>query len=125
MAHFAKINENNIVTEVLVVSNSEEHRGQEFLANDLGLGGTWIKASYNTVAGVHSLGGTPLRKNFPGPGYLYDPIRDAFIPPKPFDSWILDEQSCQWVAPTSKPQDEKFYNWDEATLSWVLDPNFN
>ena len=100
MAYFAKI-ENNLVIEVLAVADEHEDRGQEFLANDLGLGGTWIKTSYNTRAGQHLTGGTPLRKNYAGIGYTYDPTRDAFIPPKPTDGdWQLDEQTCQWVEVT-------------------------
>ena len=100
MAYFAKI-ENNLVIEVLAVADEHEDRGQEFLANDLGLGGTWIKTSYNTRAGQHLTGGTPLRKNYAGIGYTYDPTRDAFIPPKPSDGdWQLDEQTCQWIKVT-------------------------
>ena len=100
MAYFAKI-ENNLVTEVLAVADEHEDRGQEFLADDLGLGGTWIKTSYNTRAGQHLTGGTPLRKNYAGIGYTYDPTRDAFIPPKPSDGdWQLDEQTCQWIKVT-------------------------
>jgi hypothetical protein len=120
MAHFAEIDENNIVTRVLVVDNDQEDRGQEFLATDLGLGGTWIKTSYNTIAGVHSNGGTPLRKNYAGIGYTYDSVRDAFIPPAPFASWILNEDTCNWEAPTPMPVEEgKFFTWNEETTSWV------
>ena len=119
MAHFAEIDENNIVTRVLVVDNDQEDRGQEFLATDLGLGGTWIKTSYNTIAGVHSNGGTPLRKNYAGIGYTYDSVRDAFYAPKPFASWILDEETCTWNAPTPMPVEEgKFFTWNEETTSW-------
>jgi len=119
MAHFAEIDENNIVTRVLVVDNEQEDRGQEFLATDLGLGGTWIKTSYNTIAGVHSNGGTPLRKNYAGIGYTYDSVRDAFYAPKPFASWILDEETCTWNAPTPMPVEEgKFFTWNEETTSW-------
>lgn len=88
MAHFAEIDETNTVIRVLVVDNSEEHRGQEFLANDLGLGGRWVQTSYNAT----------IRKNFAGIGYLYDPIRDAFIPPKPTEgNFSLDEETCLWI----------------------------
>ena len=119
MAHFAEIDENNIVTRVLVVDNEQEDRGQEFLATDLGLGGTWIKTSYNTIAGVHSNGGTPLRKNYAGIGYTYDSARDAFYAPKPFASWILDEETCTWNAPTPMPVEEgKSFRWNEDTTSW-------
>ena len=119
MAHFAEIDNNNIVLRVLVVSNSQEHRGQDFLANDLGLGGTWIQTSYNTLGGVNINGGTPLRKNYAGYGYTYDPVLDAFIPPKPFDSWILNQDTCIWYAPTPMPVIEgKYYYWSEEDLNW-------
>ena len=120
MAHFAEINESNIVTRVLVVDNANEDNGQEFLANTLGVGGTWIKTSYNTSGGVHNNGGTPLRKNYAGIGYSYDSGRDAFIPPKPFNSWVLNEDTCLWDAPTPMPVEEgKMFRWDEETTSWV------
>lgn len=106
MAHFAEIDGNNVVLRVLVVGNDQEHRGQEFLGNDLGLGGTWIKTSYNGN----------IRKNFAGIGFTYDPIRDAFIPPKPFNSWVLDETSCRWTPPIPRPQGH--YQWNENSLSW-------
>ena len=119
MAHFAEIDNNNIVLRVLVVNDSQEHRGQDFLANDLGLGGTWIQTSYNTLGGVNINGGTPLRKNYAGYGYTYDPVLDAFIPPKPFDSWILNQDTCIWYAPTPMPVIEgKYYYWSEEDLSW-------
>jgi hypothetical protein len=120
MAHFAEIDENNIVTRVLVVGDDQEHRGQEFLADDLDLGGTWLKTSYNTQGGVHTLGGTPFRKNYAGIGYSYDEELDAFIPPKPFASWLLNEDTCNWNAPVEMPVEEgKFFVWDEDTTSWV------
>jgi len=118
MAHFAQIDEDNIVTQVLVVSDQDESDGQNFLANTLGLGGTWIQTSYNTSAGVHSSGGTPLRKNYAGIGYKYDSERDAFIPPKPFNSWILNEDTCVWNAPVAYPNDGKLYTWNEDDQSW-------
>lgn len=118
MAHFAEIDSEGTVLRVLVVDDAQEDRGQEFLANDLGLGGTWIKTSYNTVAGQHTFGGTPLRKNYAGIGYKYDATKDAFIPPKPFDSWVLDEEKCIWVAPVAYPSDGKFYIWDEPSENW-------
>jgi hypothetical protein len=120
MAHFAEIDENNIVTRVLVVGDDQEHRGQEFLAEDLDLGGTWLKTSYNTQGGVHTLGGTPFRKNYAGIGYSYDETLDAFIPPKPFASWLLNEETCNWNAPVEMPVEEgKFFTWDEDITSWV------
>jgi hypothetical protein len=120
MAHFAEIDENNIVTRVLVVGDDQEDRGQEFLADDLGLGGTWKKTSYNTQGGVHANGGTPFRKNYAGIGYSYDETLDAFIPPKPYASWLLNEETCNWNAPVEMPVEEgKFFTWDEDTTSWV------
>ena len=118
MAHFAEIDKDGTVLRVLVVGDEQEDRGQEFLANDLGLGGTWVKTSYNTVAGEHRNGGTPFRKNYAGIGFKYDSTRDAFIPPKPFASWALNEDTCVWDAPTPMPTDGKLYTWDEPTTSW-------
>lgn len=118
MAHFAEIDEQGVVLRVLVVDNAHENDGQNFLANTLGLGGTWIKTSYNTQGGVHTSGGTPLRKNYAGIGYTYDEGRDAFIPPKPYASWTLNETSCTWEAPVAYPSDGKIYSWNEATTSW-------
>lgn len=114
MSHFAQIDETNTVIRVLVID-------QETI--DTGLFGdpqSFIQTSYNTNAGVHQLGGIPLRKNYAGTGYKYDSVRDAFIPPTPFASWVLDEDTCQWNAPVSCPVDDNMYYWDEPTLSWVL-----
>jgi hypothetical protein len=119
MAHFANINSDNIVTQVLVVSDNDAPRGHDFLSKDLGLGGTWIQTSYNTRGGEHSNGGTPLRKNYAGIGYTYDSGRDAFIPPKPYASWVLDEGTCLWNAPVAYPTDGKMYRWDEDTTNWI------
>jgi len=113
MAHFAQIDENNIVKQVLVIE-------QDVI--DTGLFGdpnSFVQTSYNTVGGVHRLGGIPLRKNYAGIGFIYDSVRDAFIPPKPFDSWTLNENTCQWEAPTKYPTDGKSYGWDEKTISWI------
>ena len=119
MAHFAEIDAEGTVLRVLVVADAQEDRGQEFLADDLGLGGTWKKTSYNTVGGVHTGGGTPYRKNYAGIGFKYDNALDAFIPPKPFASWTLNEDTCLWEAPTPMPVEEgKFFAWDEDTTSW-------
>lgn len=115
MAHFARV-EDGIVTEVLVVGNDQEHRGQEFLANDLGLGGTWIKTSYNTIGNVHTLGGTPLHKNYAGIGYHWDGI--GFYAPQPYPSWIKNEETYIWEAPIPYPTDGKFYAWNEETQGW-------
>jgi hypothetical protein len=95
MAHWAEIDENSIVLRVLVGSNDEPDEGYQWLIDNLG--GTWIKTSYNTFGGVHAFGDEPLRKNYAGTGYLYDPIRDAFIPPMPDEgNWVLNENTCQW-----------------------------
>ena len=84
------------------------------------MGGTWLKTSYNTTAGEHRNGGTPFRKNYAGIGFAYDADRDAFIPPKPFASWVLDEDTCTWSAPTPMPvQEGKMFVWDEPTTAWV------
>jgi len=109
MAHFARINEDNIVQEVLVVSNEQEHRGQEFLANDLGLGGTWIQTSYNSN----------FRKNYAGIGFYYDETKDAFIPLQPFPSWVLNENTCRWEAPI--PQPTLNHVWIEELLDWQVE----
>ena len=113
MSHFAQIDDNNIVTQVIVVE-------QDVLDTVLlGVTNSWIQTSYNTSGGIHKLGGTPLRKNYAGIGYTYDNTRDAFIPPKPYNSWILNEDSCLYEAPTPMPDDGKMYNWDEETTSWI------
>ena len=115
MAHFAKVI-NGIVTEVNVV----DWETLNTAGHPWGDPSLWIQTSYNTSGGVHRLGGTPLRKNYAGIGYTYDSVRDAFIPPKPFPSWLLNEDTCQWGAPTPMPVVEgKMYRWDEPTTSWV------
>ena len=119
MAHFAQI-VSNIVVQVLVVPDEVADRGQDYLANELQLGGTWIQTSYNTKAGVHLYGGEPLRKNYAGIGYTYDTVRDAFIPPNTelTASWILDEDSCTWKPPFPAPDDGKIYRWNESIVNW-------
>jgi len=128
MASFAKIGLNgkviavhSVVNEVLHDSNGIEREdiGIDFLTKLHGWS-VWVQTSYNTNGGVHSSGGTPLRKNYAGIGMTYDETRDAFIPKKPFNSWILNEQTCLWNAPVAKPNDEKSYNWNESTLSWDI-----
>jgi len=119
MAHFAEIDQNNVVVRVLVVDDLHEADGHNFLSNTLGLGGTWVKTSYNTVAGEHLLGGTAFRKNFAGVGFTYDLDRDAFLPPKPFESWIINDETCLWEAPVAPPTNDKPYSWNEADLKWV------
>lgn len=113
MTHFARV-QNGIVTEVIVIE-------QDMI--DTGLWGPpeeWVQTSYNTCAGVHTQGKTPLRKNFAGIGYSYDRDLDAFIPPKLFDSWTLDEDTCQWKAPVECPQDGSVYIWNEENQQWDL-----
>jgi hypothetical protein len=116
MAHFAQLNEENLVTQVIVVANQDtadqdgvenEAIGIEFCTNLLG--GTWKQTSYNAN----------IRKNYAGVGYKYDAALDAFIPPQPFASWTLNNQTAQWEAPTPYPTDDKRYTWDEATTAWV------
>lgn len=110
MAHFAEVDENNIVIRVLVVPDEEENRGQEYLADDLKLGGTWIQTSYNKK----------IRKNYAGIGMSYDPERDAFIPIQPYPSWTLDENTCGWFAPVPYPIDDNIYKWNEELLEWEV-----
>lgn len=117
MSHFAELNENNIVIRVLVGDDNKPNEGKDWFENVLG--GRWVQTSYNTYAGQHLTGGTPLRKNFAAIGFTYDEQRDAFIPPQPFESWILDEETCLWDAPIPHPNDGKQYQWDEPTLSWL------
>ena len=111
MSYFAKINSDNIVEQVIVAESSEWC--------ETNIGGTWLQTSYNTLGGVHNSGGTPLRKNYAGVGYSYDSGLDAFIPPKPYASWILNQDTCLWEPPTPRPQDNtKSYEWIEADLNW-------
>ena len=122
MAHFAKINENNIVTQVVVVNDSDGNNdtdGQNFLNNLFKTTHTWKKTSYNTYGNTHRLGGTPYRKNFASVGFTYDSSRDAFIEPKPYNSWTLDETTCLWEPPVAYPTDGKSYEWDEDNRQWV------
>ena len=120
MAHYAFLDANNLVTEV-IVGKDEAEEGVDWEQ--------WYgqfrqqvckRTSYNTFAGIHRLGGVPFRKNYAGIGFVYDINRDAFIPPRPYLSWLLNEETCQWWPPTPYPSDGKFYYWDESTLSWVL-----
>jgi len=125
MAYFAEVDTKNIVIRVLAVGdkktrdengNEVEAIGAKYLSD--GFGGKWKRTSYNTHGGVHSLGGVPFRKNYAGIGYSYDEKRDAFIAPKFFPSWTLNEDTCQWDAPTAYPDDGNRYNWNEKTTSW-------
>lgn len=112
MAHFAHIT-NGIVDQVIVIDE------QTLALGNWGNPNEWKQTSYNTHGGVHALGGTPLRKNYAGIGYTYDSTRDAFIPPKPFASWLLNEATCLWDAPIPMPIDGKRYSWNEEQLAWV------
>lgn len=119
MSHFAHINASGIVDNVIVAE-------LEFIySKSIDDPERWVQTSYNTRGGVHygdngqPDGKPPLRKNYAGIGYTYDQQRDVFIPPKPFPSWVLNEQSCLWEPPTPRPQDGKRYRWDEATQSWI------
>lgn len=119
MAHFAQLDENNVVTQVIVVGNKDtsdangvekEHIGAAFCEKLLG--GTWKQTSYNGN----------MRKNYAGIGFTYDADRDAFIPPKPYNSWVLVEETCRWQAPVAMPNDGKLYSWNEEITSWVEVP---
>ncbi len=119
MAHFARIDENNIVQEILVVPDEQQHRGNDYLSVDLGLGGRWIQTSYNGN----------IRKMFAGIGYSYNEELDIFLPPKPFNSWVLNETKGEWEAPIERPvvSTDKVAIWDEDSLSWEIQdlPVFN
>ena len=128
MASFAKIGLNSKVIEVLSVVNEvlhdsngieQESIGIDFLTKLTGYP-IWKQTSYNTHGGVHDNGGTPLRKNHAGIGYTYDETRDAFIPPKPFNSWVLNEDTCRWEAPVAYPTDGNIYKWNETNLNWEV-----
>lgn len=107
ISHFAELDENNVVLRVLVGDNNMPNEGYDWFVENLG--GTWIQTSYSGS----------IRKNFAGIGYTYDEERDAFIPPKPFESWTLNETTCRWQAPTPYPQDGRVYTWDEDSLLWI------
>ena len=130
MAHFALLDNNNRVVQVLVGRDDDDGKEAELSART---GQQYRQTSYNTRAGIHYTGNEPsadqskaFRKNYAGIGYLYDPVRDAFIPPKPYPSWVLVESTCLWKAPVDMPEDAgtgdppKRYRWDEVTTSWVV-----
>ena len=123
MAHFARLDSNNIVDFVVVGRDEDNGKEAELSART---GDVYKQTSYNTHGGVHALGGTPFRKNYAGLGYTYDAGRDAFVPPKPYASWLLNEDTCLWDSPVPYPTDvgteenPKRYSWDEATTSWIL-----
>ena len=116
MAHWAELDENNVVIRVTVGNNEDPNEGYDWIMENLG--GRWLKTSFNTNGGVHSLGGTPFRKNFAKPDYIYDEERDAFIAPQPYPSWIFDEESCTWNAPVEMPDDGEYYVWREDLVNW-------
>jgi hypothetical protein len=130
MASFAKLNSENIVTKVESVVNEvlkdsngieQEQFGIDFLRTLYNEpNAVWKQTSYNTHGNIHSLGGTPFRKNHAGIGYTYDSQRDAFISPKPYNSWTLNETTCLWDAPVARPNDGNIYKWNEEILNWEL-----
>ena len=130
MASFSKLNSQNIVLRVESVVNDviqdsngieQESIGIEFLKNLYNEPNSiWKQTSYNTRGGVHALGGTPFRKNFAGIGYTYDEDKDAFIPTKPYPSWILNETTCLWESPVVRPEGEEMYTWNETNQTWDL-----
>jgi hypothetical protein len=112
MSHYAHVVD-GIVQSVIAAE-------EEFVQSNPPALGKWIQTSYNTHAGVHTQGGTPLRKNFAAPGYSYDAELDAFVPPRPFDSWILDSETAQWQPPWPAPDDDNMYAWDPTTANWKI-----
>jgi hypothetical protein len=120
MAHYAFLDSNNIVTEVIPGRNEGEDGIDWEQAYGEVRGQVCKRTSYNTCAGKHLKGGTPLRKNYAGIGHIYDYQRDAFIEPQPFPSWVLNEDTCVWDAPVPMPTDGQRYYWNEATTSWVV-----
>jgi hypothetical protein len=132
MAHFAEIDSEGTVARVLVMDNTDIIDGDGTESESVGaallqahFGGTWKQTSYNTRGGEHLSGGEPLRKNYAGIGMTYDADRDAFIPPQPFESWVLDDGTCQWNPPVPMPDDagvDKRYGWDEENLGWEVIP---
>jgi hypothetical protein len=119
MSHWAELDESNVVKRVIVGDNNDPNgdEGYQWIIDNLG--GVWVKTSFNTKGGVHVTGGTPLRMNFASIGYLYDPIRDAFIEPQPFPSWVLNQDTLVFEAPVPYPTDGKGYVWNEDIVNWV------
>jgi len=143
MAHFAEIDSNNIVQRVLVVGDDQQHRGHDFLANDLGLGGTWIQTSYNCRGGIHysyvpiisndttigqtySADGKPhMRWNYAGIGYIYDSTHDVFYPSCPYKTWSLDTSTFTWNSPVPRPDRPLRYTYSDEITGWQLDSYYN
>ena len=133
MAYFAKLGVGNIVEKVICINNSvitdsngdqQEQLGVDFINQLYNTRDVWKQTSYNTYLGVHKLGGTPFRKNFAGKGFTYDQIRNAFIPPQPYSSWVLNEDTCEWKAPIDKPntvlEENQAYVWNESIRNWEI-----
>ena len=129
MAYFSKLNSENIVEQVISINNAiitdangieKEQLGVDFINNLYETNDIWKQTSYNTHGGIHNSNGTPFRKNYAGIGYSYDENRDAFIPPKPYISWILNETTCLWEAPVARPNDNNIYSWNEENQNWTL-----
>lgn len=118
MANWAEIDENNNVIRVTVGNNEDPNEGYDWIVENLG--GKWLRTSFNTRRGIHTLGGIPVRKNFAMPGYKYDEERDAFIAPQPYPSWIFNEDACDWDAPKPMPDDGENYIWREDILDWYV-----
>lgn len=118
MAHYAFLNNNIVIYVISGKDESEDFDWETYYTQKTGL--VCKRTSYNTIGGTHILNGTPFRKNFAAKGYSYDSIRDAFIPPKPFPSWVLDENTCLWKAPIDKPIDNNLYLWNENNQTWVI-----
>jgi hypothetical protein len=122
MAHYAFLDENNIVTEVIVGKDESNFNWEQQYG--MFRGQLCKRTSFNTHGGVHALGGTPFRKNYASIGYHYDQTRDAFIAPKPFNSWILNEDTCRWEAPVAMPtttlEDNQYYSWNESIINWEV-----
>jgi hypothetical protein len=118
MAHYAFLDENNTVVQVIVGKDEGNMDWEQFYSMQMGM--ACKRTSFNTMGGVHQLGGTPFRKNYAGIGFTYDAQRDAFVPPKPFASWVLNEESCLWEAPVPMPNDGQMYQWDEDAGQWAV-----
>jgi len=127
MAHFVEINNEKKVIRVIVLEDKDTQDADGNEVESIGIkyledafGGTWLKTSYNTIAGKHVKGGIPFRMNYAGIDFIYDEKKDAFIPPQPFSSFVLNKNTCQWEPPIEYPNDGKDYTWNEDTKSWDL-----
>lgn len=118
MAHYAELDENNIVLRVIPGIDESQGDGEKIYQSVSKK--VWKRTSYNTIGNKHMFGGTPFRKNYAGVGFYYDAVRDAFIPPKPFNAWILNEDTCMWEPPIPYPEDGESYVWDDFLGAWRL-----